>query len=107
MEFVARFADAVGTVFVGLAPDRLTQEFSKADRHGPIYVDTARNGYSPTFAAAYTVRAKNGGPVSAPCTWDEVERGNVGPRTFTLPTIQAGIAKVGDVWAECGGVDDR
>ena len=60
-------------------PDDLTQEFSKADRGGRIYVDTGRNGYSATFAAAYTVRAKPGAPVSAPCTWEEVERGEVGP----------------------------
>ena len=44
--------------FVSRAPDHLTQEFSKADRKGRIYVDTGRNGYSATFAAAYTVRAK-------------------------------------------------
>ena len=39
---VARFANAVGTLFVRLAPDRLTQEFSKADRGGRIYVDTGQ-----------------------------------------------------------------
>jgi bifunctional non-homologous end joining protein LigD len=96
---VARFANAVGTVFVSRAPDRLTQEFSKADRGGRIYVDTGRNGYSATFAAAYTVRAKPGAPVSAPCTWEEVERGDVHPRTFTLRNMAERIAKVGDVWA--------
>src|SRR5205085_4307818 len=81
---VARFANAVGTLFVRRAPDHLTQEFSKVDRRGRIYVDTGRNGFGATFAAAYTVRAKRGAPVSAPCTWDEIERGDVGPRTFTL-----------------------
>src|SRR6187401_1958553 len=35
----AGFADAVGVLFVRRAPDRLTQEFSKADRDGRIYVD--------------------------------------------------------------------
>jgi len=99
-EFVARFAHGVGRVFVSLAPDRLTQEFSKADRGGRIYVDTGRNGYSATFAAAYTVRAKNGAPVSAPCTWDEVERGEVDPRTFTLRNMPQRIAKTGDLWAD-------
>ena len=84
--------------FVSLAPDQLTQEFSKVDRRGRIYVDTGRNGYSATFAAAYTVRAKPGAPVSAPCTWEEIERGEVGPRTFTLRNMPARIAKVGDVW---------
>jgi bifunctional non-homologous end joining protein LigD len=97
---VARFANAVGTLLVRRSPDRLTQEFSKADREGRIYVDTGRNGYSATFAAAYTVRAKRGAPVSAPCTWEEIERGAVDPRTFTLRNMADRIAKVGDLWAE-------
>src|SRR5207244_6209819 len=97
---VARFAHAMGTLVVKRYPDQLTQEFSKADRGGRIYVDTGRNGYSATFAAAYTVRAKPGAPVSAPCTWEEVERGEVGPRSFTLRNMPDRIAKVGDLWAD-------
>ena len=97
---VERFANAVGKLIVSHAPDHLTQEFSKADRGGRIYVDTGRNGYSATFAAAYTVRAKSGAPVSAPCTWDEIERGEVNPRTFTLRNMPDRIAKVGDLWAD-------
>jgi len=97
---VARFANSVGTMFVKLAPDRLTQEFSKVDRRGRIYVDTGRNGYSATFAAAYTVRAKPGAPVSAPCSWEEVERGEVNPRTFTLRNMPERLTKVGDLWAD-------
>jgi bifunctional non-homologous end joining protein LigD len=97
---VARFVNMVGTVFVSRAPDRLTQEFSKTDRGARIYVDTGRNGYGATFAAAYTVRAKPGAPVSAPCTWNEVERGEVEPRTFTLRSMPARIAAVGDVWSD-------
>jgi len=97
---VARFANAVGTLFVSLAPDRLTQEFSKVDRRGRIYVDTGRNGYSATFAAAYTVRARRGAPVSAPCTWEEIERGEVQPGTFTVRNMHDRIAKVGDLWAD-------
>jgi bifunctional non-homologous end joining protein LigD len=100
MEVVARFAETVGRLFVRRAPDRLTQEFSKGDRDGRIYVDTGRNGYSATFAAAYTVRARPGAPVSTPCTWEEVERGEVGPRTLTLRNVPARVAGVGDVWAE-------
>ncbi len=96
----ARFANAVGTLFVKRAPDRLTQEFSKVDRKGRIYVDTGRNGYSATFAAVYTVRAKPRAPVSAPCTWEEIERGEVDPATFTLRTMPDRIAKVGDIWAD-------
>lgn len=97
---VERFANTVGRVLVSLAPNHLTQEFSKADRKGRIYVDTGRNGYSATFAAAYTVRAKKGAPVSAPCTWEEIEKGKVDPGTFNLRNMPARIKKVGDVWAD-------
>jgi bifunctional non-homologous end joining protein LigD len=100
MGHAARFVDAVGKLFVSLAPDSLTQEFSKVDRRGRIYVDTGRNGYHSTFAAAYTVRARRGAPVSAPCTWKEIERGEVEPGTFTVRNIVDRVARVGDVWAD-------
>lgn len=96
----ARFANAVGALLVSRAPGHLTQEFSKTDRNGRIYVDTGRNGYSATFAAAYTVRARPGAPVSAPCTWKEVERGDVHPRTFTLRNMADRLATAGDLWAD-------
>jgi len=97
---VARFAHAVGRILVKRDPQHLTQEFSKADRGGRILVDTGRNGYSATFAAAYAVRAKPGAPVSAPCTWQELERGDVGPRTLTLRTMADRVAVVGDLWSD-------
>ncbi|HEY8228338.1 MAG TPA: non-homologous end-joining DNA ligase [Pyrinomonadaceae bacterium] len=97
---VARFSHAVGRLLVRQHPDTLTQEFSKADRGGRILVDTGRNGYSATFAAAYSVRAKTGAPVSAPCTWKEVENCDVAPRTFTLRTMLKRTAEVRDLWGD-------
>ena len=97
---VSGFAHAVGTLLVKRDPEHLTQQFSKADRGGRILVDTGRNGYSATFAAAYAVRAKSGAPVSAPCTWEEVEGGEVGPRTFTLRGMAGRVAEVGDLWSD-------
>ena len=97
---VERFAHAVGRLMVARDPDHLTQEFSKADRGGRILVDTGRNGYSATFATPYAVRAKAGAPVSAPCTWEEVERGQVLPRSFTVRTLPERVARVGDMWSD-------
>ena len=97
---VARFAHVVGKILVQRDPDNLTQEFSKVDRGGRILVDTGRNGYSATYAATYTVRAKPGAPVSAPCTWEEIEKGDVGPRTFTLRTMAQRVSVVGDLWSD-------
>jgi bifunctional non-homologous end joining protein LigD len=97
---VARFAHAAGTLLVNRNPKHLTQEFSKADRGDRIFVDTGRNAYSATFAAAYAVRAVPGAPVSAPCRWEEIERGEVGPRTFTLRNMVDRAASAGDLWSE-------
>jgi bifunctional non-homologous end joining protein LigD len=95
---VSGFAQLVGAAFVKRAPGELTQEFSKADRKGRIYVDTGRNSHGATFAAVYTVRARPGAPVSAPVTWAEVESGKVTPQSFTLRTMAARIQKVGNAW---------
>lgn len=100
---VARFAAVVGTIMVKRDPANLTQEFSKVDRGGRIYMDTGRNHPPATFAATYAVRAKPGAPVSAPCSWQEIESGQVSPRTFTLRTMAARTAAVGDLWANVPG----
>ena len=97
---VAAFALSVGRELVRRKPDELTLEFSKVDRGGRIYVDVGRNGYSATFAAAYAVRARPGAPVSAPCTWDEVSRGQVLPQTFSVRSMAERVSQVGDLWAD-------
>jgi bifunctional non-homologous end joining protein LigD len=97
---VSGFSHRVGGELVRRHPDRLTQEFSKADRGDRILVDTGRNGYSATWAAPYTARAKPGAPVSAPCTWEEVERGLVEPRSFSVRTMAARMASCGDLWSD-------
>ena len=97
---VARFAHRVGKLLAERDPENLTREFHKVDRRGRILVDTGRNDYSATFAAAYTVRARPGAPVSAPCTWEEVERGEVAPRSFTIRNMAKRIENVGDLWSD-------
>jgi bifunctional non-homologous end joining protein LigD len=99
---VGQFADAVGRVLVRRDPENLTLEFIKADRAGRIYIDTGRNGYSATFAATYAVRAIQGAPISAPCSWKEVEQGTIGPRGVTIRSIGTRVAAVGDLWADLG-----
>lgn len=99
MEEVARFANTAGALLVKRDPKMLTQEFHKVDRGKRILVDTGRNNWGATHAAVYAVRAKPGAPVSAPCTWEELESGKVGPRTFTLKNMASRIEAVGDLWA--------
>ena len=97
---VMGFAGAVGSEMVKRDPKHLTQEFSKVDRGGRILIDTGRNAYSATFAAAYSVRARPGAPISAPCRWDEIEGGAVSPQQFQLRTMADRVAGVGDLWSD-------
>jgi bifunctional non-homologous end joining protein LigD len=99
-EASAHFAGRVAARLIARQPDALTQEFAKADRGGRIYLDIGRNRPGATVAAAYTLRPRPGAPVSAPCTWEEVASGAVGPRTFTLRTMAARLDAVGDLWQE-------
>ncbi len=104
VSLVAQFAHTVGVLMVKRDPRNLTLEFSKVDRERRIYMDTGRNHPPATFAAPYTVRARQGAPVSAPCTWEELESGEVGPQTFTLRSMAARIAAVGDPWSSMRGL---
>jgi bifunctional non-homologous end joining protein LigD len=96
---VAHFAHAFGRELVRRAPNLLTQEFYKADRGGRILIDTGRNEFGATYAAPYAVRPKTGAPVSAPCTWEEIESGEAGPQTFTLRMMAERLAAEADLWA--------
>jgi bifunctional non-homologous end joining protein LigD len=93
-----RFGLGVGAVLVRRFPELFTQEFIKADRHDRIFIDTGRNSRGATFAAAYAVRARPGAPVSAPCTWPEIETGAIGPQTVTLKTMPKRLEEQGDLW---------
>lgn len=96
----AALSDRIAVRLIEARPDDVTQAFRKDQREGRIFIDTARNRPGATVAAAYTVRARPGAPVSAPCTWDEVASGAAEPQTFTLRTMAARLAAVGDLWQE-------
>jgi bifunctional non-homologous end joining protein LigD len=100
MDEAAAFAYQVAEVLVRRDPDHLTLEFSKAQRGGRILVDTRRNDWAATFAAAYAVRARPGAPVSTPCTWDEVETGAVSPQSFNLRNMAERLDAVGELWSD-------
>jgi bifunctional non-homologous end joining protein LigD len=96
----AALADRVAGIMIERDPKHLTREFHKVNRQGRILIDTARNNPGATFAAPYSLRPKPGAPVSAPCTWEEVERGSVTPQSVTLQSMPRRLQKMGDLWKE-------
>jgi bifunctional non-homologous end joining protein LigD len=95
----AALADQVARRMVERDPRLLTVEFQKSKRQGRILVDTERNHPGATYAAPYSVRARPGAPVSAPCTWEEVESSAITPQSVTLRTMPGRLRDLGDLWA--------
>jgi bifunctional non-homologous end joining protein LigD len=99
---VATFAHDVARLLAARHPEALTAEFRKASRRGRLYIDTERNGWAQTVVAPYSVRPRPGAPVTAPITWDELERPDLRPDGWTTATMPARLAERGDPWAGLG-----
>ena len=65
---------------------------------GSIFVDYNQNARDHTIASAYSVRGTPEGRVSAPLRWEEI--GDAEPGDFTLATMPARFAQVGDLHAD-------
>ena len=78
----------------GACPGQVTTKWWKEERGERIFVDYNQNARDRTIASAYSVRPKPGAPVSAPVTWDELA--DVAPEDFTVATMPARFAEVGD-----------
>src|SRR5262245_29933328 len=66
------------------APLIATSKWWKEERHG-VFIDYNQNAKDRTVASAYSVRPTPDARVSAPVTWEELERCD--PRDFTLATM--------------------
>jgi bifunctional non-homologous end joining protein LigD len=98
---VRRAALALAREVERRAPALATSKWWKEERHG-VFVDYNQNAKDRTVASAYSVRPKPDARVSAPLTWDEID--DCDPRDFTLATMPARFAAVGDRHA---GIDAR
>jgi DNA ligase D len=73
----------------------VTTKWWKEERGERIFVDYNQNARDRTIASAYSLRPIPGAPVSTPVTWEELP--DVDPRSFTLHTVPARFAEVGDL----------
>ncbi len=90
---VRRAALALAREVERRAPRLATSKWWKEERHG-VFVDYNQNAKDRTVASAYSVRPTPDARVSAPLTWDEIDACD--PRDFTLATMPARFAALGD-----------
>jgi hypothetical protein len=94
---VRRAALALAREVERRAPSLATSKWWKEERHG-VFLDYNQNAKDRTVCSAYSVRPKPDGRVSAPMTWAELDECR--PEDFTLRTMPARFAAIGDRHAE-------
>jgi DNA ligase D len=80
-------------------PDLLTAAWWKEERGERVFVDYNQNAPHKTVFGAWSARARVGGQVSTPITWDQVE--SVRPDELTISTVPTRLA-AGDPWSHLG-----
>ena len=85
------------------APEDVTTTWWRKDRDpSTVFVDYNQNARDHTIASAYSVRGVPDGTVSTPFAWDELD--GIEPRDWTLATVPARFAELGDLMAT---IDDE
>src|SRR5712692_3305747 len=103
---VRRAALALAREVERRAPALATSKWWKEERHG-VFLDYNQNAKDRTIASAYSVRPTPDARVSTPLRWDEVP--DCEPEAFTLATVPARFAAIGDpgagIDAEAGSLE--
>ena len=91
-----RFAEIVARALASTHRGLVTTEWAKSKRRG-VLIDANQNGEGKTIASVYSVRPKEGAPVSTPLRWEEVNE-SLDPASFTMDVVRKRIAEHGDLF---------
>ncbi|QXI41608.1 DNA ligase D [Pseudomonas wayambapalatensis] len=96
---VKDFSHALVEHMAALFPDRLSAVSGPKNRVGRIFIDYLRNGKGATTVAAYSLRAREGLPVSVPI-WREELSQLKGADQWNIGNLHERLAQVDDPWSE-------
>jgi bifunctional non-homologous end joining protein LigD len=97
-DVVRRWVEDVGRSIGQVMPDLITWQWSVAQRAGKIRIDYTQNIINKTLAAPYSLRPALKAPVSTPIAWEELDDPLLLPDRWTIQTIGARVAEVGDLF---------
>jgi bifunctional non-homologous end joining protein LigD len=115
-EMAKGFAELLARRVHGVMPALTTLERTIAKRPtGTVYLDYVQVGKGKTYVAPFSVRARDGAPVSMPLRWPEVEamrRKRAADTSremarWTMANVAGLVAANGDPWAAEGWVPQR
>ncbi|WP_410481951.1 DNA ligase D [Pseudomonas plecoglossicida] len=96
---VKAFSHAMVDYLAGLFPDRLSAVSGPKNRVGRIFIDYLRNGKGATTACAYSLRAREGLPVSVPI-WREELPQLKGANQWHIGNLRERLNDLDDPWAD-------
>jgi bifunctional non-homologous end joining protein LigD len=91
-----QFAEIIARALASTHRDLVTTEWTRSKRRG-VLIDANQNGEGKTIASVYSVRPKEGAPVSTPLRWEEVDE-SLDPAAFTMDVVRERISKQGDLY---------
>ena len=92
-----RFAEIIAGALARTHRGLVTTEWTKSKRRG-VLIDANQNGEGKTIASVYSVRPKEGAPVSTPLRWDEVNE-SLNPSIYSMQVVLDRIRRQGDLFA--------
>jgi bifunctional non-homologous end joining protein LigD len=96
---VWNFAKALGFTLAAQHPKLITAVYALKDRPKHlVLVDYNQNAWGRTLASVYSARPRPEATVSAPVTWEEIEKG-IRLEDYRMDNLPARVKQVGDLWA--------
>ena len=98
---IRAFSKALAEHLQDTFPDLFVANMAKARRKNKVFVDYLRNAEEATAVAAYSVRARDGAPVSLPIPWEWLEGSNdIRAASINVDNATRWIDKAGDPWRD-------
>lgn len=76
------FSKHVAQIIENKWPDIFTTNLKKVKRKGKIFIDYLRNNRGSTCVAPFSIRSREGAPISMPIAWDDLDK--IKPNEVTM-----------------------
>lgn len=94
---VKRFSQAIVQHLARTLPQLFVAKSGPKNRVGKIFADYLRNGFGATTVCAWSARARPGLGISAPVTWDELDKLNSGAH-WTIQDVHSRLDAGNTPW---------
>lgn len=90
-------AEDIAKPFVEARPNSVTLQIKKDARKGRVLVDIFRIRSGQSIVSPYSLRGRDGAPISMPLTWDELKTVE-SPLEFNIHSAVDKVLRDGDAW---------